>query len=85
MQSMLCLLVLEVQQTNKEYTDMKHPNHTEAVQADILNNGTREQVIAWLQWNDANGVYTDEASEAEGLEPLTLDDARNYMREQLEA
>lgn len=63
---------------------MKHPNHSEAVQADILNNGTREQVIAWLQWNDSNGVYTDEASEAEGLAPLTLKDARNYMREQLE-
>lgn len=34
--------------------------------------------------SDANGVYTDEASEAEGLEPLTLEDARNYMRGQLE-
>lgn len=63
---------------------MKHPNNSEAVQTNILTNGTREQVLEWLQWNDANGVYTDEASEAEGLEPLTLDDARNYMRAQME-
>ena len=63
---------------------MTHPNHTEARQADILTNGTREQVIEWLAWNDANGVYTDEDSEAEGLDPLTLEQARQYMRDQME-
>lgn len=64
---------------------MKHPNNSAARQQDILNNGTREQVIAWLAWNDANGVYTDEDSEAEGFAPLTLEQARDYMRTQMEA
>jgi len=64
---------------------MKHPNNSATRQEDILTNGAREQVIAWLAWNDANGVYTDEDSEAEGLEPLTLEQAREYMRNQMEA
>jgi len=64
---------------------MNHPNLSATRQEDILNNGTREQVIAWLAWNDANGIYTDEDSEAEGLEPLTLEQAREYMRNQMEA
>lgn len=64
---------------------MNHPNLSATRQEDILINGTREQVIAWLAWNDANGVYTDEDSEAEGLDPLTLEQAREYMRNQMEA
>jgi len=61
-----------------------HPNNRPARQARILNEGTREDVIQWLAWNDANGVYTDEASKAEGLEPLTLEQARSIMRDQLQ-
>lgn len=63
---------------------MKHPNQTVARQQDILAKGTREQIIAWLEWNDPNGVYSDEASAAEGLDPIPLEQARDYMRAQIE-
>lgn len=36
---------------------------------------TREECIAWLTANDFNGVYTDDDAKAEGLKPLTLDQA----------
>ncbi|QFS86586.1 MULTISPECIES: hypothetical protein [unclassified Marinobacter] len=61
-----------------------HANNLKSRQIDILENGTREQVIDWLAWNDANGVYTDEDSAAEGYEPLTLEQARELMRGQIE-
>lgn len=34
----------------------------------------RDRLIRWLEWNDANGDYSDTASEAQGLEPLSLAD-----------
>ncbi len=45
----------------------------------LLAEGSREEIIEWLVWNDGNGVYTDEDSVAEGYEPLTLEHARNLM------
>ena len=36
----------------------------------------RDQLIAFLAWNDRNGVYTDEDCEAEGYDLLTLETAR---------
>lgn len=36
---------------------------------------SRETVLAWLQWNDANGAYTDEETSNEDLEPMTLEQA----------
>jgi hypothetical protein len=36
----------------------------------------REELIAWLCWNDRNGIYTDEESEREGFEPITLEEAK---------
>lgn len=50
------------------------------IQQWLLKDGTREQLIDWLVWNDGNGVYTDEDSEAEGYAPLTLETARETMR-----
>ena len=50
-----------------------------AVQQWLLHNGTREEIIAWLKWNDGNGVYTDEESASEGYPPLTLATAREAM------
>lgn len=41
----------------------------------LLNTMTREQIIDFLQWNDPNGIYTDERSIAEGYEPMTRDAA----------
>lgn len=50
------------------------------IQQWLLENGTRERLIDWLVWNDGNGVYTDEDSEAEGYPPLTLEKAREAMQ-----
>ena len=49
-------------------------------QKNIIKHGSREQVIRWLQWNDKNGIYSDEESENEGLEPLSDYEARELMR-----
>jgi DNA-binding transcriptional MocR family regulator len=35
----------------------------------------REVLIAWLQLNDRDGVWTDAASEAEGWPPTTIEQA----------
>lgn len=51
------------------------------VQRGILLNGSREDIIRWLAWNDPNGVWSDEDSEAEGWRPMTLEQAKASMRE----
>lgn len=48
-------------------------------QRDILLNGTREDLIQWLLWNDRNGVWSDEDSTAEGWQPISLEQARACM------
>lgn len=40
---------------------------------------SRDTVIGWLNWNDSNGIWTDEDSIAEGMQPMTVEEARNYM------
>jgi len=52
-------------------------------QRDILLNGSREDIIRWLKWNDPNGVWSDEDSESEGYGPISLEDAREAMRNAL--
>jgi len=54
------------------------------VQLDILENGTRNDVINWLCWNDRNGCYRDDDAIAEGYDPLTLEQAREIMRGQID-
>jgi hypothetical protein len=44
---------------------------------------SRGTLLLWLQWNDPNGVYDDEAAEAEGFDPLTVDDAWDLIAEQV--
>ena len=56
-----------------------HANNSPARQQWLLRHGTRPDLIAWLVWNDPNGVWTDSDSESEGMLPLTLEDARNHM------
>lgn len=46
----------------------------------LLNNGTREEILEWLQSDDPNGTYSDEASEAAGMPVASLDDARQCLR-----
>lgn len=65
-------------------TTASHPNNRPERQERILTEGTRADVIAWLAWNDAEGLYTDEARQSEDVEPLTLNQARDIMRAQLQ-
>ena len=51
---------------------------------EVLDSGDRAQVIEWLCWNDSDGIYTDEDSEREGLEPLDFETAADIMRSQVE-
>jgi|GEM_PF-2862128 len=44
-----------------------------------LLNWSREKMIVWLNWNDPNGIWTDEDSIAEGMKPLTKENAYNYI------
>jgi hypothetical protein len=48
----------------------------ENVTIEDLQTFNREQLIAWLSWNDRNGIYTDEDSEREGFEPITFEEAK---------
>jgi len=50
--------------------------------APAIDTTNRESVIAWLVWNDPNGSYTDHASEVEGYDPLTLEEAVEYYLDQ---
>ena len=42
----------------------------------------RESLIAWLEWNDPQGCYSDADCEAEGLVPLTLAELRALYADQ---
>lgn len=44
----------------------------------------REDLIAWLRWNDHNGSFTDEDAEAEGWEPLTVKGAVDIIMRHVE-
>lgn len=48
----------------------------------------REELIRWLQWNDHNGSFSDEDSEREGMDPITVEDAvdliMNHVEENME-
>ena len=59
-------------------------NHDSFVQLDILDNGSRDDIIDWLVWNDSNGVYIDSDCDAEGMPRLTLETAREVMRQSIE-
>lgn len=56
--------------------------HDPDYQQELLRKGTREQLIAWLRWNDPNGIYTGEDSLAEDRPVLTLHRAREILYEQ---
>ena len=44
----------------------------------------RETLIKVLKWNDPNGIYSDEDSEAEGLDPITKEEAIEIIIRQFE-
>jgi hypothetical protein len=68
-----------------ESLGMKPPleYHDPDFQNQLLRYGTREELIAWLCWNDPNGIYSDDDSIAEERLPLELDQAREIIRKQI--
>ena len=44
----------------------------------------REDLIAWLRWNDPNGSFTDEEADAEGWEPLDVEGAVDMIMQHVE-
>jgi len=44
----------------------------------------RERCIAWLESNDQDGDYNDEAATAQGMSPLTLQQARELVQKEME-
>ena len=63
---------------------IRHIFHEPSIQQWLLANGSREEIIEWLVWNDGNGIYTDRDSEAEDYPLLTLETARASMIRVLE-
>jgi hypothetical protein len=58
--------------------------HDPQFQQALLRTGTRDQLIAWLRWNDPHGCYTDRGLSLEDRSTLTLDEARALLRIQIE-
>lgn len=49
----------------------------------VLTEGSsREALLRWLAWNDPNGTYADADCAAEDLDPLTLEEAWDAVRDQ---
>ncbi len=63
---------------------MKHAFADTEAQRAMLAAGSREEIIRWLEWNDSNGVWSDEDSAAEGWRSISLEDARAAMARALE-
>ncbi|MCE9555406.1 MAG: hypothetical protein K8T91_18810 [Planctomycetes bacterium] len=64
---------------------MKRPLKYQLIyfQWQLLRDGSRDEIIEWLCWNDPNGCYTDKDSSAEGYPPLTRERAQAIMRRQV--
>lgn len=63
---------------------MSHIFAVESVQQSILASNDRDRLIAWLQWNDPNGCYSDDASDLEDLPRLSVEELKAAMNKQLE-
>lgn len=50
----------------------------------LFDKGSREAILEFLQEIDPNGSWTDRASYAEGLEPLTYDEALIELQDTIE-
>ena len=44
----------------------------------------RHHIIDWLQWNDPNGIYTDEASMQEFGNVMSIEEGIEIMTRQIE-
>jgi hypothetical protein len=50
----------------------------------LFDKGSREAILDFLQETDPNGSWTDAASVADGLEPLSFDEALIELQEMIE-
>lgn len=50
------------QQFQAQHPNLKITSLDEASLRDELSSWSRADIIAWLEWNDPNGVYADRAS-----------------------
>lgn len=57
--------------------------HDPLFQLNLLRNGSRDEIIRWLCWNDPNGCYSDDDSKSEGLPILSLGQAQGIMQNQI--
>lgn len=64
--------------------ELFNPRMEKAYIDDLLENGSREELINWLDMDDPNGVWTDADSEMEGMDPITLDEAKRYVKQAYE-
>ncbi len=60
-----------------------HPFTLDFVQQSIITSNDRDRIIAWLMWNDRNGIYSDADCDNEGLPRLDLQMAMEYMITQI--
>lgn len=51
---------------------------------DQLLTASREVLIAWLSWNDRNGIYADEECDEELLPRITTEEARELALRQFD-
>ena len=63
---------------------MSHIFAVESVQQSILASNNRDRLIAWLEWNDPNGCYSDHDSDAEDLPRLSISELKAALKKQLE-
>lgn len=47
---------------------------------DLLQNGSRADLIAYCEWNDRNGAYNDADCDAEDIARPTIEDLRRIIR-----
>ena len=50
----------------------------------LYDRGSREDIVRFLQWNDPNGVYTDEVCKEEGYDVMSYDEALIALEDALE-
>lgn len=50
----------------------------------LYDRGSREDIVRFLQWNDPNGVYTDEVCREEGYDIMSYDEALITLEDVLE-
>jgi len=60
-----------------------HPFTIQSVIDSIIASNDKDRIIAWLKWNDRNGIYSDADCDNEGLPRLTLEMAKEYMTQQI--